>query len=111
MGIDIIASTVFPGVYTEENLVLKEDPDPLKLQNLKDQVKLITLTQFKNHAYEGIYSFFFTIPTGQRHWASVSVVKKAGQQPYLVYLDSVRPQRKIPAGIAFLSKWITQQIK
>jgi len=107
----IIASTLFPDDYTEENLVLKEDSDPLKFQNLKDQIKLITLTQFKNHEYEGIYSFFFTIPTGQRHWASVSVVKKAGQQPYLVYLDSVRPQRKIPDGIAFLSKWITQQIK
>ena len=36
----IIASTVFPGVYTEENLVLKEDPDPLKLQNLKDHGKI-----------------------------------------------------------------------
>jgi len=105
----IIASTLFPDDYTEENLVLKEDP--LKFQNLKDQIKLITLNQFKNDEYEGIYSFFFTIPTGQRHWASVSVVKKAGQQPYLVYLDSVRPQRKIPDGIAFLSKWITQQIK
>jgi len=105
----IIASTLFPDDYTEENLVLKEDP--LKFQNLKDQIKLITLNQFKNDEYEGIYSFFFTTPTGQRHWASVSVVKKAGQQPYLVYLDSVRPQRKIPDGIAFLSKWITQQIK